>query len=206
MSPRSTSFPHRTAAWHRTDRCLSSLSRGFTLVEIMIVVLMLAILASLVGPTLANATAPLPRTIGDVLEADFRRARVEAISTVREMHLVVAADRAQWWLQPAGAPDAATALPSSTRILGLGNLAPFDGVLLEPTINGGKAPSAATPFAIFSTDGLRSSTRLEIALVNSATTKELIRWRAQPQRTQLTEVPPPAPKDTIPTKPGTGGK
>lgn len=67
--------------------------RAFTLVEILVVVVVMAILASLVVPSLANATAPLPRALSDLLEADFRRARVESIGTVREIHMVAGADR-----------------------------------------------------------------------------------------------------------------
>jgi Tfp pilus assembly protein FimT len=156
----------------------------------VIVVLVLAILASLVVPSLANATAPLPRTIADLLEADFRRARTEAIGTVREMQMVVGADRDRWWLQPTGPLDAARAMPTSLRILGNGNLAPFAGIRLEPTIDGRIPSNGLVAFAIFSTEGLRSDSQLELALVATATAQTLIQWRVQPQRSQLTEVDP----------------
>ncbi|MEY3142676.1 MAG: hypothetical protein RLY21_1169 [Planctomycetota bacterium] len=182
--PRSSSS--RECARHR--RC--SARRAFSLIEIVIVVLVLAILASLVVPSLANATAPLPRTIADLLEADFRRARTEAIGTVREMQMVVGADRDRWWLQPTGPLDAARAMPTSLRILGNGNLAPFAGIRLEPTIDGRIPSNGLVAFAIFSTEGLRSDSQLELALVATATAQTLIQWRVQPQRSQLTEVDP----------------
>lgn len=176
----------RKHARHR--RC--SARRAFSLIEVLIVVLVLAILASLVVPSLANATAPLPRTIADLLEADFRRARTEAIGTVREMHMVVGADRDRWWLQPSGPLEPVRALPASMRVLGNDNLAPFAGIRLEPTIDGRTPSTGPVAFAIFSTEGLRSASRLELALVAAANAQTLIEWRVRPQRSQLTEVNP----------------
>ena len=164
--------------------------RAFTLVEILVVVVVMAILASLVVPSLANATAPLPRALSDLLEADFRRARVESIGTVREIHMVAGADRDRWWLQPAGPLDSASALPASLRILGNGNLSPFAGLRLEPTIDSTTPSSGPASFAVFSTEGLRTRTRIELELVASVNSQALIRWEAQPQRTQLVELPP----------------
>ena len=176
-------------------RTRASTRRAFTLIEILLVVLVVAILASLVIPNLANATAPLPRTIADLLEADFRRARTEAIGTVREMHMVLDADRDRWWLQPSGPVDQARALPASMRVLGQGNLASFAGLRLEPTIDGRTAPTGAVAFAIFGTDGLRTNSRLELALVASAGAETLIQWRVQPQRSQVAEVRPEEERD-----------
>ena len=169
--------------------------RAFTLVEILIVVVVMALLASLVVPSLANATAPLPRAVSDLLEADFRRARVEAIGTVREIHMVAGADRDRWWLQPAGPLNSASALPASLRILGNGNLSPFAGLRLEPTIDSKTLSSGPASFAVFSTEGLRTMTRLELELVASVNSQALIRWEARPQRTQLVELPPKNEKD-----------
>lgn len=162
--------------------------RAFTLVEVMIVVLVVAILASLVVPSLASATAPLPRTIGDVLDADFRRARIEAVANVREMHVVVGADRDRWWIQPAGAARTAAALPSSLRILGTGNLASFDGLRIAPIVNGSPAARGAVAFAAFTAEGLRTNSRLEIELIAPAAEQPLARWRVEPQRSSLNDI------------------
>lgn len=164
-----------------------SARRAFTLIEVMIVVLVLAILASLVVPSLANATAPLPRSIADLLEADFRRARIESIGTAREIHMVVGGDRDRWWLQSAGAPQPTAALPSSMRVLGAGNLAPFAGCTLQPTIDTKRVPSGPVAFALFSVEGLRSSTQLDLALVGASGSETLMQWRVAPQRSQLIE-------------------
>jgi prepilin-type N-terminal cleavage/methylation domain-containing protein len=172
------------------QRALAALRRAFTLVEVLIVVLLLGILASLVVPSLANATAPLPRTVADLLEADFRRARIEALGAVAQMQLVVGADRDRWWLQPAGQLDPSRALPTSLRVLGNGNLAPFAGLALEPTIDGVAATRGPVAFAVFTPEGLRTGSRLELALVARATGGTLIEWRVPPQRSQLTEIRP----------------
>lgn len=182
--------PRSNASHGRARHRWCPARRAFSLVEVLIVVLVLAILASLVVPSLANATAPLPRTIADLLEADFRRARTEAIGTVREMQMVVGADRDRWWLQPSGPLEPARAVPASMRILGNDNLAPFAGIRLEPTIDGRTPSNGPVAFAIFSTEGLRTATRLDLALVAAANAQTLIEWRAQPQRSQLTEVDP----------------
>ena len=171
-------------------RAFARARRAFSLVELFIVVVVLAILASLVMPSMANATAPLPRTVGDLLEADFRRARTEAIVNAREMHMVVSAARDRWWLQPAGPTDPALAAPTSMRILGNGNLAPFAGIRLEPTIDGRAAAKSDVAFAIFGTEGLRSNSQLELELIDGAKGHTLIEWRVQPQRSQLVEVIP----------------
>ena len=186
-------------------RARAALRRAFTLVEVLIVVLVVAILASLVVPSLANATAPLPRTIADLLEADFRRARIEALGTVGQMQLVLGADRDRWWLQPAGQLDPARALPTSLRVLGNDNLAPFAALALEPTIDGVTPALGPVAFAVFTADGLRTGSRLELALVARATGGTLIEWRVQPQRSQLTEIQADDDDDDDDEQEGSGG-
>lgn len=171
----------------RAGRTRGRRAAGFTLIEVLIVVFIVAILASLVVPSLANAAAPLPRTVGDLLEADFRRARIESITAVRDIQAVVAADRDRWWLQATGPLDPRSALPNSLRILGSGNLAPFAGVRLEPKVDGTAVPRGATAFALFSPEGLRSASALEISLVTGTEPVELMRWTVAPQRAQLVE-------------------
>ncbi|MBI1304525.1 MAG: prepilin-type N-terminal cleavage/methylation domain-containing protein [Phycisphaera sp.] len=183
-----------------SERRATRAARAFSLMEILVVTTLLAVLASLVVPNLAGATAPLPREVGRVLELDLRRARIESIAAVREVQLVVGRQRDRWWLQPSGAIDARRALPSSYRILGSGNLAPFAGHRLEVELDGAPPPSSDFIVLSFNADGARDAAPVEIALVeptnitSSSDSDEpeppvvAMRWRIEPQRSVLEEV------------------
>ena len=54
--------------------------RGFSFVEIMLVVGLLGLFASLVIPGLASARLPIETPVEHALEADLRQARTEAIA------------------------------------------------------------------------------------------------------------------------------
>ena len=161
---------------------------GFTIVELLLVVIALGVIASLVVPSLANATAPVPRPVADLLQNDLRRARIESIGSAREMQLIIGQERDRWWLQPASAPDANAALPSSLRVLGQGNLAPFEGLRFELRVDGVTPPRAHTPIATYSSQGARDRRQVDLALLQPLDERAIARWRLEPQRSRLIDV------------------
>lgn len=140
-------------------------TRAFTLIELLVVVTVLAVLAAAALPGLANAATPAPRPVADLLEADLRRAKIEAMSALQPMQLVVAADRSRWWLQPLGSPNHDNATPASLRAFGFGALEPYRGFTLEVRIDGELAPSEDVPVALFNDLGSRDEREIQITLV-----------------------------------------
>jgi prepilin-type N-terminal cleavage/methylation domain-containing protein len=163
-------------------------ARGFTLVELLIVAVVLAVLAAIVVPTLGSAAAPLPRPLADLIEHDLRRARIESIGQVREMLVVVGRERDRWWIQPADASGAQGALPNSVRILGRGTLAPFDGLALEMRIDGATPPAGDAVVATYTAQGVRNDSAVELTLLDRQQDAPLARWRIEPQRSRLQDI------------------
>jgi prepilin-type N-terminal cleavage/methylation domain-containing protein len=147
----------------------SSLRRAFTLIELVVVVAILAVLAAAVLPGLANAATPTARPVVDLLEADLRRAKIEAMSALQPTQLVVAADRRRWWLQPLGELGDDRALPSSLRAFGFGALSPYEGFTLDIRINNVLADAEDVAIAIFDDLGSRDAREVEITIVSPAT-------------------------------------
>lgn len=162
--------------------------RGFTLVELLIVAVVLAVLASIVVPTLGSATAPLPRPLADLIEHDLRRARIESIGQVREMMVVVGRDRDRWWIQTADAAGAQGALPNSVRILGRGTLAPFEGLALQLRVDGATPPSGDAVIAAYTAQGVRDNRTVDVTLVDQAEGATVARWRIASQRSRLQDL------------------
>jgi prepilin-type N-terminal cleavage/methylation domain-containing protein len=158
---------------------------GFTLIEVLIVVLVLAIFASMVVPGLANAQAPIPRPLADLIELDLRRAAIESVGSVRETVLVLGKERDRWWIQPGGNIDASLALPASQRVLGTGNLAPFAGHRLDLVIDGARLPGGDVVAAVFDQRGTRDRATIALTLLNAADGTQLARWTLESQRTKL---------------------
>ena len=192
--------PALRVAWRR--------ARAFSLMEMLVVVALLGVLASLVVPNLAGATTPLPREVGRVLELDLRRARIESIAAVREVQLVVGRQRDRWWLQPSGAIDARRALPSSYRVLGAGNLAPYGGLRLGVELDGATPPRSDIVVFAFNSEGARDAVSVELSLLGPPEQPPqqsgwqadpppavLMRWRVAAQRSVLMEVVEEAPTE-----------
>ena len=166
------------------------LARAFTLVEVLIVVTLLAILATLVAPGLANATAPLPQTIVSTLEIDMRRASIEAIGRLTPVALVVNADRSGWWV--AERQNLGTPIPGTTRVLGSGSLGPFAGYTLDVTIDGLEPPIGDAVLCEFNTVGARNASLVMLQLLPSMTKSESPTmqdtgkvWRLEAERTRF---------------------
>jgi prepilin-type N-terminal cleavage/methylation domain-containing protein len=201
MTPCAPSLrPALRVAWRR--------ARAFSLMEMLVVVALLGVLASLVVPNLAGATTPLPREVGRVLELDLRRARIESIAAVREVQLVVGRQRDRWWLQPSGAIDARRALPSSYRVLGAGNLAPYGGLRLGVELDGATPPRSDIVVFAFNSEGARDAVPVELSLLGPPEQPPqqsgwqadpppavLMRWRVAAQRSVLMEVVEEAPTE-----------
>lgn len=164
-------------------------ARGFTLIEMLVVVVVMAILASVALPTLAGASAPLARPIADLLENDLRIARFEAMGSMRDTLLVVGEARDRWWLQPAGELEPARALPASLRVIGVDTLKPYEGHGISVLINGEEPADGAVILAQFDSEGTRNDTTIHIALTAAMSKSRLATWRLDPRRTRLREEP-----------------
>ena len=162
---------------------------AFTLIEILVVVVVLGILASLALPTLAGAVAPLSRPVADLIENDLRLARFDAMGSMRETVLVVGEDRRRWWLQPAGELSQERALPASLRALGFDTLKPFEAHRLSVTVNGEELPDGDAVLVGFDSEGPRNDTTVVLSLVSPVNDTEVARWRIDPRRTRLRDEP-----------------
>lgn len=172
-------------------RCVRRrLARAFTLVEVLIVVTLLAILATLVAPGLANATAPLPQTIVSTLEIDMRRASIEAIGRLTPVAVVVSADRSGWWVAERTTPT--NPIPGTVRMMGSGSLGPFAGYTLDLTVDGLEPSSGDVILCEFNTVGARDVSLVTLALRppdsrndGPATLNTGTVWRLEAERTRF---------------------
>ena len=181
-SPLHLALRRRRSERRRSERHWAS---AFTLIEILVVVVILGILASLALPTLAGAVAPLSRPVADLIENDLRLARFDAMGSMRETVLVVGEDRRRWWLQPAGELSQEDALPASLRALGFDSLKPFEAHRLSITVNGEDLPDGDAVLVRFDSEGTRNDTTVVLSLVSPVNDTEVARWRIDPRRTRL---------------------
>lgn len=160
-------------------------AKAFTLVEILLVTLILAVMASLVVPTLANASAPLNGQVSALLDADLRRGRLNSMGAMQPTVLVVGRDRDRWWLQPAGVISEERALDASLRVLGTASLSPFGGHRLEVLLAGTEAPAGDVVVATFDLEGNRDAVEIGFQLVGPQSDNPLAQWTVRPERTRL---------------------
>ncbi len=163
--------------------------RAFTLVELIVVIAVVAILASIAIPTVAGAVTPLARPVAELIECDLRRARLESMGSARETLLVVGEDRDSWWLQPTGEVTSERALPAATRVFGSGTLGPFAGHRISIAINGSEAESGDVVIARFDAEGTRDAATVVVTLVSPIAEAEMESWRIEPRRTRLRSEP-----------------
>lgn len=163
----------------------SRCAKAFSLIEVLLVVLVLAIMASLVVPTLAGAAAPLSDQVAATLEADLKRGRLAAMGAMQRTVLVVGADRDRWWLQPDGAIGESLAAESSLRMLGVGNLSPFAGHRIGVEIGGDAPPDGDVVVATFDLEGNRDMNEIGLALIAPGSEEPIVQWTVRPERTRL---------------------
>lgn len=163
------------------------LRRAFTLIELLLVVLILAVMASLVVPTLANASAPINDQISVTIESDLKRARLSAMGSMQPTVLVVGADRDRWWLQTAGTVSQDSALEGSLRVLGLGNLSPFTGHRLAVELGGTDARAGDVVVATFDIEGNRDGTEIGLGLLHEEADEPIARWTIRSERTRVAQ-------------------
>jgi len=161
--------------------------RAFTFVEVMVVAAILAILAVVVMPNILSATTPMPAPVGEALEADLRRARIESISRLEPIVVVVGASRDRWWIARATEPD--EPLPGTGRVLGTGTLSPFIGHSLQIGLGvDAEDPQGNAIVARFDQFGSRDGGQVSFRLRRFGLDAEpttIGSWTLEPQRTRL---------------------
>ena len=157
--------------------------RAFTLIEVLVVALILAIMAALVTPTLTNASAPLPHSIATLLEIDMRRASAEAVARMAPTVIVVGDERNGWWIAPEATP--AAEIPGTRRLFGNGTLLPFAGYALTVELDGSAPDSGDAVLVRFDALGARDAGLVEIGITAPAETQPQASWTLEPQRTKF---------------------
>jgi prepilin-type N-terminal cleavage/methylation domain-containing protein len=161
--------------------------RAFTFIEVLVVTVILAILAVVAMPNLLSAATPMPEPVGEAIEADLRRARIESISRLEPMVVVVGAARDRWWIARAAEPN--EPLAGAIRVFGSGTLSPFIGHTLQIAIGTDTpADNESVIIATFDQFGTRDAGQVTVTLRRFTLESEpttVANWMLEPQRTRL---------------------
>ena len=161
--------------------------RAFTFIEVLVVTVILAILAVVAMPNLLSAATPMPEPVGEAIEADLRRARIESISRLEPMVVVVGAARDRWWVARAAEPN--EPLAGAIRVFGSGTLSPFIGHTLQIAIGTDTpADNESVTIAAFDQFGTRDAGQVTVTLRRFTLESEpttVANWMLEPQRTRL---------------------
>lgn len=166
-------------------------TRGFTFVEVLVVVGILGLFASLVIPRLASAKLPVATPVENTLEADLRLARTEAIARARTIAFVIAEDGAAWWIAEATNPT--EPIERTRREFGRGALTELDGVTIavESSDHGSVSKlQSVHVIATFDALGTRDTGVVEL-LARDARGSHIARWTLPAGRTRLTPAEGP---------------
>jgi prepilin-type N-terminal cleavage/methylation domain-containing protein len=162
--------------------------RGFSFVEVIVVVGILGIFASLVIPGLASARLPIAAPIEHALEADLRHARTEAIARARPVVLVVARDGSGWWI--ASETNPGEPIDATLRTFGRGAFSELEGATIAASLDGDDPAegSEANPIlARFDATGARDVATASLVL-RDANGARAATWTLPPGRTRLQPV------------------
>ena len=168
-----------------TGRRTTALRRGFSLIELLVVVGVIGIFAGLVIPGFADASRPLGEPIRQTLEADLRRARTEAMVRSEPVVAVADAKGGAWWLGLARTPE--TPLDGTRRQLGSGGLSAAKRACLLVTTDavGNEDDAGFVVFARFDTLGSRDESTATLEL-RDEDGRAAGRWTMPSGRTRLT--------------------
>lgn len=157
--------------------------RGFSMVELMLVVAIVGLFAGIVIPNFANGSRPLGQPVADMLNADLRRARTEAMVRNQPVVAVAARDGSAWWLATASDPTAP--IDGTLRTFGRGGLAPADRAQL--IVKGvAETDDDQRVFALFDALGSRDDGEATFEM-RDAQGSVVGRWTLLPGRARLTQ-------------------
>ena len=158
---------------------------GFTFVEMCVVAAILAVFATLVIPRIASARTSAAASVEQLLEADLRRARTEALARAHPIVVVAAHDGSSWWI--AADEEPSTPIAGTMRAFGRGTLVEHGDARLTAALasetGGDHAESAPRIFARFDALGSRDEGIPTLTLTESA--RRSAQWTLPAGRSRL---------------------
>lgn len=155
--------------------------RGFTFVEMLVVVAILALFAWLVIPGLAGAASPIAGPVETMLEADLQRAKTEAMARATPMVVAANEDGSAWWIAPSGDPT--EAIDGSRRIFGHAGLVQYRDTRLDVKSGFGGLVEGVRVIAVFDPLGSRDTGTPVLTLRNGGSS--IASWTIPAGRTKL---------------------
>lgn len=159
--------------------------RGFTFIELCVVTAILAVFATLVIPRIASARGSAASSVEQLLEADLRRARTEALARAQPIVVVAAADGSAWWIAEGTRPS--TPIAGAMRVFGRGALVEHADARLSAALPiddaAGSDPTEPRAFARFDALGSRDEGIPTLTLTESS--RRSAQWTLPAGRSRL---------------------
>ncbi|MEY3021076.1 MAG: hypothetical protein RIS86_272 [Planctomycetota bacterium] len=155
--------------------------RGFTFVEMLVVVAILALFAWLVIPGLAGARSPIAGPVETMIEADLQRAKTEAMTRATPVVVAAAEDGSAWWIAPSADPT--EAIEGSRRMFGTAGLVQYREARLDVKSGFGGLVEGARVIAVFDPLGSRDTGTPILTLRNGGSS--IASWTLPSGRTKL---------------------